>query len=102
MLTSPLSGLSSPVCPRLVVELAITLAGLISGLTGLISTLTRLPSTLTTSACGPKSGAHHSTYRTNTGNCGNLREIWEIAGISGEILEIMLKCVKIKPRATSG
>ena len=51
MLVSPLSGLSSLVCPRKVVELAIPLTGLISGLTGLISTLTRLTSTLTTFAC---------------------------------------------------
>ena len=42
VLTSPVSAIASPVCPRVVRERAIPLTGLISGLTGLTSTLTGL------------------------------------------------------------
>ena len=46
MLISPASGLSSPVCPTRVRELAIPLTWLISGLAGLVFTPTGLTSTL--------------------------------------------------------
>ena len=65
-LISPASGLSSPVCPRMVREHAIPLTGLISGLTGLISTLTGLASTLITSARWPKSSARPSSKLRRT------------------------------------
>ena len=78
MLISPLSGLSSPVRPRIVVELAIPRTGLISGLTGLVSTLTRLTNTLATSACGPKPSAHKGGRKFRA----NLRKLGKHNGLT--------------------